>query len=135
MGSDVYEVTGRLVKISEPRQITNDFCIKEFIIHQAGGQYPNYIKFQLNEKNFNIITEEMIGKDWTVKFFINGRAVPNKGYFNTLNAFALVHPAEYQQKQNADNAGYTGGAQTGTPRGAQVGANQQGIQIEDDVPF
>lgn len=132
MGSDVYEVTGRLVKISEPRQITNAFCIKEFIIHQAGGQYPNYIKFQLNEKNFNIITEEMIGKDWTVKFFINGRAVPNKGYFNTLNAFALVHPAGYQQQQNAANAG--------------VNYDQQGVQggmtngipndnLEDDIPF
>ena len=81
-----YKMTGKITRISDIKNITETFSIKEFILLvDEGGKYPQEIKFQLNRKYFDIVYERMVGKNFEVSFFINGRATKS-GYFNTLSA-------------------------------------------------
>ena len=90
MSAHPFEMSGEVFKVSDIKEITATFSVREFVLRNPGwkeGQF-NDVKFQLNKKFFDIVDEGMIGLEATVKFFVNGRGSA-KGYFNTLNAVGI----------------------------------------------
>ena len=98
--SDIYERKGKIIKMSGVIKITDTFEIMKFhLISDEGGEYPQTNEFQVNKKNFEIMKPELLNKNVTVSFFLNGRAVQGKGVYNTLTAFR-IEPVEAVQPQS-----------------------------------
>lgn len=83
-----------IYKIFDKQQITEKFAKREFIgKYKYNFQYPEFVKFEFQQNNCDILDNWETGQFVTVEFDLRGREWKNKQgelvYFNTLVAYKL----------------------------------------------
>ena len=119
------KVIGKLIEVMETQQVTEKFSKREFVVQYAENpEYPEYIKFQLNNKT-ELINKFEVGDEIEVHFNLTGKPWTNKDgvttYFNNLVAWKIV-----MIEANTDPQPKQETAQTQT---------QPEPETNDDLPF
>ncbi|MBS1552361.1 MAG: DUF3127 domain-containing protein [Bacteroidetes bacterium] len=88
------QITGKLFEVFESKQVTEKFKKREFVVEYAENtQYPEYIKFQLNQDKCELIDGFKINDPIEVHFNLTGKPWTNKDglktYFTNLVAWKL----------------------------------------------
>ena len=88
------QIIGKLIEVMETQQVSEKFSKREFIVEYATNpEYPEQIKFQLNNKNIELINQYSVGDEIEVHFNLTGKPWTNKDgettYFTSLNAWRL----------------------------------------------
>lgn len=96
-----------IYKIFDKQQITDRFSKREFVgKYKYNSQYPEYVKFELQQNNCGIIDNFKTGYFVTVDFDIRGREWKNKqgetSYFNTLVVTAIYENSLSKDKPVPD---------------------------------
>ncbi|MBK9404748.1 MAG: DUF3127 domain-containing protein [Ignavibacteria bacterium] len=107
----------------ETQQVSEKFSKREFIVEYATNpEYPEQIKFQLNNKNIELINQYSVGDEIEVHFNLTGKPWTNKDgvttYFNNLVAWKIVMIE----------------ANTNPPKQEST-ATQPETETNDDLPF
>ena len=89
------QIIGKLIEVMETQQVSEKFSKREFIVEYATNpEYPEQIKFQLNNKNTALINQYSVGDEIEVHFNLTGKPWTNKDgvttYFNNLVAWKIV---------------------------------------------
>lgn len=97
------KVIGKLIEVMETQQVTEKFSKREFVVQYAENpEYPEYIKFQLNNKT-ELINKFEVGDEIEVHFNLTGKPWTNKegvtSYFNNLVAWKIVMIEATERKQ------------------------------------
>ena len=87
--AEKYIMKGTLTRISEIKEVSEKFKIRNFIVNSGDDKHPNPVKFQLSGKYIDYVDDRMVGKNVEVDFYINGNATKN-GYFNNLSAVSII---------------------------------------------
>lgn len=96
-----YEIQAKLHKKFDTEQKTETFRAREFVlVEDEGGNYPQYIKFQLTQDRCELIDAYNEGDQIKVFFDLRGREWQGK-YFTNLNAWRITAP------ENAAGGGAT----------------------------
>ncbi len=83
-----FEVEGRLHKIYDAEQKTDNFRAREFVIEVQSGQYPQMVKFQLVQDRCELLDSYKEGAEIKVFFDLRGREWQGR-YFTNLNAWKI----------------------------------------------
>ncbi len=88
------EVKGKLIEVFDTQTVKETFRKREFVIEVAENpQYPEFIKFELQQDKCGLVDGLSIGQQVEVSFNLRGRAWTNqkgvKQYFNTLQAWKV----------------------------------------------
>jgi hypothetical protein len=89
------ETTGKLVEVFETQQVSDKFKKRDFVLEIAENpQYPETVKFELQQDKCSLIDNYQQGTEITVSFNLRGRSWTNpqgvKQYFNTLQAWKVT---------------------------------------------
>ena len=121
-----FDVDGRLHKKYETEQKTDSFKAREFVIEIDGGQYPQFIKFQLVQDRCSLLDDVEEGEIIKVHFDLRGREWQGK-YFTNLNAWRIEKPQPASAGPAiADDQG-SGDFPTAS--------DDPGFAADDDLPF
>jgi hypothetical protein len=89
----MYTIKGTLYVIRETKQVSEKFALREFVIRDESGQYPQTIQLQFTQNNCAKLDGCKIGDEVEVKFNLRGREWNSPQgdvkYFNTLEAWEL----------------------------------------------
>ncbi len=89
----MYQLKGTIKLIKETRKVSDKFSVREFVITEGTGQYPQDIMFQaaqdkcamldaVNENDQVVVSFNLRGREWTSP---QGEVK----YFNTLDAWRI----------------------------------------------
>jgi len=89
------QIIGKLIDVTQTQQVSEKFSKREFVVEYATNpEYPEQIKFQLNNKNTELINQYSVGDEIEVHFNLTGKPWTNKDgvttYFNNLVAWKIV---------------------------------------------
>ena len=108
------QITGKLTEIFEAKQINEKFRKREFVVEYAENtQYPEYIKFQLNQDKCELIDGFKINDSIEVHFNLTGKPWTNKEgvktYFTNLVAWKLnktenANPQSHEEAPHLENS-------------------------------
>ena len=90
-----YTLKGKLILISEQRQISERFAVRDFVV-ETSEKYPQKIKFQCANNALDIVNQGMLNQEITVHFNINGRE-SRGSFFVNLNAWKIEGQQQSQQ--------------------------------------
>jgi single-strand DNA-binding protein len=114
-----YELKGKIKAIFPTEQKTDIFKTRDFVV-ETEGDYPQMVKFQINQDKCNILDNFKEGQEVDVSFNLRGREWNGK-YFTNLEAWRVF------------------GVQDETavvPKTEAVKANiVDDGEVEDDLPF
>ena len=89
----MYTLKGEVKVISETRQVSEKFKLREFVITDASGQYPQVIQFQASQDKGDLLDNFNPGDQVEVSFNLRGREWTNPQgevkVFNTLDAWKI----------------------------------------------
>lgn len=89
----MYTIKGTLLIARETKQVSEKFALREFVIKDESGQYPQTIQLQFTQNNCSLLDGVKIGDEVEVMFNIRGREWQSPQgdvkYFNTLEAWKL----------------------------------------------
>ena len=89
----MYTLKGELKVINDTRQISDKFKLREFVITDASGQYPQTIQFQSVQDRCEMLDTFNTGDMVEVFFNLRGREWTNPQgevkVFNTLDAWKI----------------------------------------------
>ncbi len=98
-----YELTGKLLQVSEVQQISERFKKREFVLERErmGGSmvFTDYIKFQLVQDRVELVNDIEPGEMLKVNFDIRGNKWEKNGeikYFTNLEAWKIEKAAAEQ---------------------------------------
>jgi len=118
----MYTLKGEIKTISETRVVSEKFKLREFVVTDASGQYPQVIQFQSVQDRCDMLDNYNTGDMVEVFFNLRGREWTNPEgvvkVFNTLDAWKI-------QAMNA------GGATPTTAAAAETFV----AEGDDDLPF
>jgi hypothetical protein len=87
------EITGKLHKIFETKQVTERFTKREFVVEVQDGKYPQLVLFQLTGDRCANLDSHQEGQDVRIEFNLRGREWTSpRGevkYFNSLDVWRL----------------------------------------------
>lgn len=116
-----YELIGNLEDILELQQVTETFKKREFVVKIIDNNgYENLIKFQVTQKNCDLLDNFKLSDNIKVLFNVKGRKWEKEGkvnYFTNLEAFNI-------RKSDGVNA---------TNDSASTPVDVE--EAEDDIPF
>ena len=116
----MFSLKGEIKVISETRQVSEKFKLREFVITDASGQYPQIIQFQSVQDNCDKLDAHKVGDMVEVFWNLRGREWTNPQgevkVFNTLDAWKIM-------SMNGSVAPTDQGAETFVAEG------------DDDLPF
>ena len=118
----MYTLKGEVKVISETKQVSDKFKLREFVVTDNSGQYPQTIQFQASQDKTELLDSIQAGQQVEVFFNLRGREWTNPQgevkVFNTLDAWKI-------QPLNA------GGAAPTTTENAETFV----AEGDDDLPF
>lgn len=120
------EVSGRIYKIFETKQVTERFTKREFVMEVEDGKYPQHVLFQMTGDRCSNLDAFNEGQEIKVEFNLRGREWTSpKGevkYFNSLDVWRL--------------APLNAGANDGAGRGdGPPPPNEPPGDMDMDIPF
>jgi uncharacterized protein YcsI (UPF0317 family) len=86
------QYTGTLIKKGETIKVSDKFQKREFVVTDGADSYPQFIQFQLSQKNCPLLDGINEGDEIVIHFSLKGREWKKGGetkYFNTLDAFKI----------------------------------------------
>lgn len=96
-----FEVTGKLFKKMDSKQITDSFRKREYVIELVDGNYTQLVSFQLTNDNCDKLDNLNEGEKIKTTFNLRGREWKNPQgevkYFNSLDAWKLEKVLEAVQ--------------------------------------
>lgn len=122
-----FDVDGKLHKKYETEQKTDSFKAREFVIEIDGGQYPQFIKFQLVQDRCSLLDDINEGETIKVHFDLRGREWQGK-YFTNLNAWRIEKPQATSPGPAAPTEEAGGGD-------FPTANDDPGFAADDDLPF
>lgn len=122
-----FEVEGRLHKKFDTENKTDTFQAREFVI-EIGGNYPQFVKFQLVQDRCSLVDPFEEGQQIKVHFDLRGREWNDK-YFTNLNAWR-VEPASAEAGSPAPTAPASSGSDS-----FPSADDEPAAQADDDLPF
>lgn len=88
-----YEMTGSLHLKEDTKQLSEKFKKREFILEVQDGNYTQFPKLQLIQKNCELLDGININDEITVSFNVQGKPYTNKEnvtlYFTNLTAWKI----------------------------------------------
>jgi len=141
-----YELTGKLLQVSEVHQVNDRFKKREFVLERErmGGSmvFTDYIKFQLVQDRVELVNDLQPGEMLKVNFDIRGNKWEKNGetmYFTNLEAWKIEKAASEEQPQQQQAQAVTAAAPPPPPaNGSDVpppsAEPAEGLG-EDDLPF
>jgi translation initiation factor IF-3 len=89
-----YELTGKIKTISEVKQVSDSFKVREFVVTiDADGKYPQHIQLQASNDKCESLNAFTTGSDVKVAFNLRGREWTNPQgevkTFNSLDAWRI----------------------------------------------
>jgi len=89
-----FEITGKVVKVSEPEQVSDSFKKRPLIIQtDSDSQYPQELSIEFNQSKSDLLDVITEGSEVKVSFNINGRKwIDKQGidkWFNSLNGWKI----------------------------------------------
>lgn len=103
-----YQITGKIVDISDTQQVNDKFKKREFVIETVeeinGNAYSNFAKFQAVQAKCDILDRFAPGQDVTVNFNIKGSRWEKDGkvnYITNLDAWKIEPVGNVQQRSAA----------------------------------
>lgn len=89
----MYTLKGELKVISDTRQVSEKFKLREFVLTDNSGQYPQIIQFQSVQDRCDMLDTHKVGDMVEVFFNLRGREWTNPQnevkVFNTLDAWKI----------------------------------------------
>jgi single-strand DNA-binding protein len=82
-----YELKGKIKAIFPTEQKTDTFKTRDFVV-ETEGDYPQMVKFQINQDKCNILDNFKEGQEVEVSFNLRGREWNGK-YFTNLEAWKV----------------------------------------------
>jgi hypothetical protein len=115
------QVHGRLHALFEPKQITERFAKREFVLELADNpKYPQYVLFEVTGDRIGLLESFAVGDEVEVEFNLRGREWTGRDgevkYFNSLDVWTIER-----------RSGASGGSPRREAKSAPV--------ADDDVPF
>jgi single-strand DNA-binding protein len=104
-----YELKGKIKAIFPTEQKTDKFKSRDFVV-ETEGDYPQMVKFQINQDKCNILDNFKEGQEVEVSFNLRGREWNGK-YFTNLEAwkvFGVQGETAAAQKKEAVEAEVVG---------------------------
>jgi len=90
----MYTLKGEIKTIKETRNVSDTFKVREFVINDASGQYPQIIAFQSAQDRCEMLDNFNIGDMVEVNFNLRGREWTSPQgdvrVFNTLDAWKVT---------------------------------------------
>jgi len=90
----MYTLKGEIKTIKETRNVSDTFKVREFVITDASGQYPQVIAFQSAQDRCEMLDNFNIGDMVEVNFNLRGREWTSPQgdvrVFNTLDAWKVT---------------------------------------------
>jgi hypothetical protein len=87
------DITGNIKQVSEEKQVSDKFKLREFVITDNSSQYPQHISFQLTQDRCALLDKYEVGDEIKVHFNLRGREWTSPQgelrHFNTLEAWRL----------------------------------------------
>jgi single-strand DNA-binding protein len=120
-----FTIKGILHKIFQPKQKSEKFTSREFVIETPDEKYPQFIKFQLTQDRCGLIDNFKEGEEITVHFDLRGREW-NEKYFTNLNAWRI---------EGAEQTATEVVSSEDAPQGYKAAANSAPVGEKDDLPF
>ena len=91
---NMFSIKGEVKVIKEVRQVSDTFKVREFVITDASGQYPQIISFQSAQDRCDILNNFKVGDKVEVFFNLQGREwtspTGDVRVFNTLDAWRIM---------------------------------------------
>ncbi len=85
---------GTVTKINATTQVSEKFKKRTFVLTDGAASYPNFIEFQVSQKNVDLLDSVNVGDEVEVTFGLKGRNWTNgqgeEKTFNTLDVFRLT---------------------------------------------
>jgi hypothetical protein len=95
-----YEMTGFLHLKEDTKQLSEKFKKREFVLEVQDGNYTQFPKLQLIQKNCDLLDDIDINAEITVSFNVQGKPYTNKEnvtlYFTNLTAWKIEKVATEQ---------------------------------------
>lgn len=89
MSDTTLTLTGKIKFISEPKQIGNNFVLREFALDTTTDpKFPKYVVFQCAEKAWEYVIKKGIGDEAEVKFEITSQESKDR-HFTNAKAWAV----------------------------------------------
>jgi hypothetical protein len=90
----MFNLKGTLKTVKDARKVSDKFTIREFVVTDDSGQYPQVIQFQATQDKCSIMDDFKEGDSVNVYFNLRGRewTSPKDGevkVFNTLEAWKV----------------------------------------------
>lgn len=88
-----FELTGTLYEVYPAVQVTEKFMKREFVVKVPDGDYEQYLKFQLTQRNCALVDRFQKNDAITVRFSITGKPFVDRNnvtqFYNNLQAFSI----------------------------------------------
>ena len=88
-----FKITGSIIEVKETRVVSEKFSVREFVIQDDSGQYPQKIQFQASQDRCDLLDKFKGGEVVNVSFNLRGREWINpqgeSKYFNSLDAWKI----------------------------------------------
>lgn len=98
--SNTFKFVGTLKVKGEEVKVSDNLTVREFIIEDREGMYPQEVKFQLLNTRTNLLDKVTLGAIVRVSFAISGRSKQNDDgttvYYNNLNAYKIEQSKQQQ---------------------------------------
>lgn len=90
----MFNLKGNLKVIKDTRQVSEKFAVREFVVTDDSGQYPQHIQLQATQDKCSMLDNYKEGDGVNVYFNLRGRewTSPKDGevkYFNSLEAWKI----------------------------------------------
>lgn len=97
---------GRIVFIGQPKQVTDKFTLREFVLTNPDETYPQEVKFQVSNKNCSLLDRFNVGDIVDVAFNLRGKRYQGKdgqpGWFTTVEAWKITGQQATPEKDYND---------------------------------
>jgi len=114
-----YSIKGKIIQISDEKQIKENFKTRDFVIfveNEKKPEYSDHITLQFSQAYCDLLDKFEVGQEVEVKFDVKGKKYEKNGevkYFNTLSAWKIefvgagtaASPQPKQQEIITDNNG------------------------------
>ena len=112
----MYTLKGSIKKIKETRNVSDTFKVREFVIEDNTGQYPQIIAFQSAQDRCEMLDNFEIGQDVEVFFNLRGREWTSPtGDERVFNIFGRVESYGTKRRGTTDNNGNSKRGTSGRP--------------------
>ena len=99
---------GKLTEIFDTKVVSNNFKLRQFVLTDDSGQYPNEVIFQLNQDRVELLDAFKIGDMVDVQYNLKGKRWEKDGkvsYFNTLEVWKITKIGAVETPSLAENLG------------------------------